>query len=139
MRPPFRDRSRKHAGRGRPGSIGTHRRPTLEMACFQAAPWVYEMTSSLCLAVTTITFCLPLVAFAQEITLTPKPGVTTEEVILTHEEVIVTGSNIPTAEEVGPQPVDTYHKDDIARLGVRSALILFRSCPWLLARRSMRI
>jgi hypothetical protein len=24
------------------------------------------------------------------------------------ERVIVTGSNIPTAEEVGPNPVDTY-------------------------------
>ena len=36
-------------------------------------------------------------------------------------EVIVTGSNIPTAEEVGPQPVDTYRSVDIERLGVRSA------------------
>src|SRR5438094_3345181 len=37
----------------------------------------------------------------------------------TAERVIVTGSNIPTAEEVGPNPVDTYRRDDITRLGVR--------------------
>ena len=36
-------------------------------------------------------------------------------------EVIVTGSNIPTSEEVGPNPVDTYRKEDITRLGVRTA------------------
>jgi fructose-specific component phosphotransferase system IIB-like protein len=29
------------------------------------------------------------------------------------ERVIVTGSNIPTAEEVGPNPVDTYRSEDI--------------------------
>src|ERR1700739_2018794 len=38
----------------------------------------------------------------------------------TAERVIVTGSNIPTAEEVGPNPVDTYSRDDINRLGVRT-------------------
>ena len=36
-------------------------------------------------------------------------------------EVIVTGSNIPTAEEVGPNPVDTYRPEDIEKLGARSA------------------
>src|SRR5439155_8813779 len=29
------------------------------------------------------------------------------------ERVIVTGSNIPTAEETGPNPVDTYRPQDI--------------------------
>src|SRR6266403_962588 len=38
----------------------------------------------------------------------------------TAERVIVTGSNIPTAEEVGPNPVDTYRRDDITRLGART-------------------
>jgi len=33
------------------------------------------------------------------------------------ERVIVTGSNIPTAEEVGPNPVDTYRTEDIEKLG----------------------
>jgi iron complex outermembrane receptor protein len=41
----------------------------------------------------------------------------------------VTGSNIPTAEEVGPQPVDTYRRDDIFRLGVRSATDLIQKLP----------
>src|ERR1700745_3048881 len=36
------------------------------------------------------------------------------------ERVIVTGSNIPSAEETGPNPVDTYRPADIERLGVRN-------------------
>ncbi|PYI70209.1 MAG: hypothetical protein DMF08_12040, partial [Verrucomicrobia bacterium] len=31
------------------------------------------------------------------------------------ERVIVTGSNIPTAEETGPNPVDTYRPADIEK------------------------
>jgi outer membrane receptor for ferrienterochelin and colicin len=45
------------------------------------------------------------------------------------ERVIVTGSNIPTAEEVGPNPVDTYRRDDITRLGVRSSTDLIHKLP----------
>ena len=45
------------------------------------------------------------------------------------ERVIVTGSNIPTAEEVGPQPVDTYRHDDITRLGVRTSTDLILKLP----------
>ena len=37
------------------------------------------------------------------------------------ERVIVTGSNIPTAQEVGPNPVDTYRPVDIEKLGIRNA------------------
>jgi outer membrane receptor protein involved in Fe transport len=37
------------------------------------------------------------------------------------ERIIVTGSNIPTAEEVGPNPVDTYRPADIEKLGIRNA------------------
>src|SRR4030088_248328 len=33
------------------------------------------------------------------------------------ERVIVTGSNIPTAEEVGPNPVDNYNRADINKSG----------------------
>src|SRR5438045_6152112 len=51
-------------------------------------------------------------AFAQE---TAAPGVA--EV----ERVIVTGSNIPTAEETGPNPVDTYRPADLEKLGIRNA------------------
>ena len=37
------------------------------------------------------------------------------------ERVIVTGSNIPSAQEVGPNPVDTYPTADIETLGIRNA------------------
>src|SRR5947199_5211531 len=37
------------------------------------------------------------------------------------ERVIVTGSSIPTAEETGPNPVDTYRPADIEKLGIRNA------------------
>jgi iron complex outermembrane receptor protein len=53
---------------------------------------------------------LPSVAFGQEIA-----GIA--EV----ERVIVTGSNIPTAEETGPNPVDTYRPADLEKLGIRNA------------------
>src|SRR5262245_44305173 len=63
----------------------------------------------------------PLVpAVSQDITPTPSPQ-TAGQLTATMVEVIVTGSNIPTAEEVGPLPVDTYRKADIERLGIRNA------------------
>jgi iron complex outermembrane recepter protein len=43
--------------------------------------------------------------------------------------VIVTGSNIPTAEETGPNPVDTYRPADIEKLGIRSATDLQTFLP----------
>jgi iron complex outermembrane recepter protein len=45
------------------------------------------------------------------------------------ERVIVTGSNIPTAEEVGPNPVDTYRPEDIEKLGIRTATDLTQKLP----------
>src|SRR5215467_16204378 len=45
------------------------------------------------------------------------------------ERVIVTGSNIPTAEEVSPNPVDTYRPADIERLGVRNSTDLLAALP----------
>ena len=48
----------------------------------------------------------------------PQPAGTTAEV----ERVIVTGSNIPSAEETGPNPVDTYRAEDIQKLGELSRL-----------------
>jgi iron complex outermembrane receptor protein len=45
------------------------------------------------------------------------------------QRVIVTGSNIPTAEEVGPNPVDTYRRDDITRLGARTPTDLIERLP----------
>jgi iron complex outermembrane receptor protein len=45
------------------------------------------------------------------------------------QRVIVTGSNIPTAEEVGPNPVDTYRPADIEKLGIRNATDLTTFLP----------
>jgi iron complex outermembrane receptor protein len=45
------------------------------------------------------------------------------------ERVVVTGSNIPTAEETGPNPVDTYRPQDIEKLGIRSATDLQEFIP----------
>src|SRR6266536_6604129 len=116
------------AGRRRPGSIGTHQRRTLEMACPQAVLRICELASSLCPLVIAIVFCPLLTTFAQESTPTPTPR-TAGEPVATTFEVIVTGSNIPTAEEVGPQPVDTYRRVDLERLGVRSATDLVQKLP----------
>src|SRR6266571_9462599 len=45
------------------------------------------------------------------------------------ERVVVTGSNIPTAEETGPNPVDTYRPQDIEKLGIRNATDLLNKLP----------
>ena len=45
------------------------------------------------------------------------------------DRIIVTGSNIPSAAEVGPNPVDTYNKDDITRLGARTPTDLIQRLP----------
>src|SRR5438874_2373715 len=56
----------------------------------------------------------------------PTPGIPTEA---DAERVVVTGSNIPTAEEVGPNPVDTYRPEDIEKLGVRNTTDLLTKLP----------
>src|SRR6266487_5147136 len=78
------------------------------------------------LGIITGAFSPLLVALAQDITPTPTAA---GQPVVTAVEVIVTGSNIPTAEEVGPQPVDTYRRDDITRLGVRSATDFVQKMP----------
>jgi iron complex outermembrane recepter protein len=45
------------------------------------------------------------------------------------ERVIVTGSNIPTAEETGPNPVDTYRPADLEKLGARNSTDLLTNLP----------
>src|SRR5439155_26379660 len=45
------------------------------------------------------------------------------------ERVVVTGSNIPTAEETGPNPVDTCRPQDIEKLGIRNATDLTTFIP----------
>ncbi len=43
------------------------------------------------------------------------------------ERIVVTGSNIPTAEEVGPNPVLTIDRDAIEKSGERTAEDLIRN------------
>src|SRR5438128_10757536 len=45
------------------------------------------------------------------------------------ERVIVTGSNIPTAEETGPSPVETYRPQAIEKPGIRNATDLQEFIP----------
>ena len=45
------------------------------------------------------------------------------------ERVIVTGSNIPTAEEVGPNPVSTYTRDVLEKSGERTTEEFLRNLP----------
>src|SRR6516225_7336786 len=67
-----------------------------------------------------VSFVFGASAFAQE----PTPPGTVEV-----ERVIVTGSSIPTAEEVGPNPVDTYRPADLEKLGVRNGTDLLTNLP----------
>ena len=55
----------------------------------------------------------------------PQPAGATAEV----ERVIVTGSNIPSAEETGPNPVDTYRAEDIQKLGELSRFRYTKAYP----------
>jgi iron complex outermembrane receptor protein len=59
----------------------------------------------------------------------PPPAQVTTGATAEVERIIVTGSNIPTAEEVGPNPVDTYRPADIEKLGVRNATDLTTFLP----------
>src|SRR5262245_34231215 len=72
--------------------------------------------------------CSSLVTFAQNPSPTPTPQTADQTGVIT-AEVIVTGSNIPTAEEVGPQPVVTYRREDIFNFGVRSATDFVQKLP----------
>jgi iron complex outermembrane recepter protein len=56
-------------------------------------------------------------------TASPSPTVAPVEA----ERVIVTGSNIPTAEEVGPNPVDVVNRDQIDKAGERTTEELVRN------------
>src|SRR5205814_6328484 len=60
----------------------------------------------------------------------PTPGIPTEAEA---DRVVVTGSNIPTAEETGPDPVDTYRPEDIEKLGARNPTDLLTKLPQVMA------
>ena len=59
----------------------------------------------------------------------PPPGAPAPASQAEVERVVVTGSNIPTAEETGPNPVDTYRPQDIEKLGIRNATDLQEFIP----------
>src|SRR5436309_13157794 len=85
-----------------------------------------RLVIGVCLAISAAVFCPGLVTSAQDLALTSQtaaqPGVTIEP-------VIVTGSNIPTAEETGPNPVDTYRPADLEKLGIRNTTDLTTFLP----------
>ena len=66
---------------------------------------------------------------AQAIAAAPRLAQVTTGATAEVERVIVTGSNIPTAEETGPNPVDTYRPADIEKLGIRNATDLTTFLP----------
>jgi len=69
---------------------------------------------------------LASISFGQETVSTSRDA---DQRVAIVAEVIVTGSNIPTAEEVGPNPVDTYRPADIEKLGIRNATDLTTFLP----------
>jgi iron complex outermembrane receptor protein len=68
-------------------------------------------------------------AFAQNPPPPPPPGAASPPAVAEAERVIVTGSNIPTAEEVGPNPVDTYNRETIDKSGERTTEQFLQSIP----------
>src|SRR5207249_3704613 len=73
-------------------------------------------------AIATTGVLLPSGIYAQE-------GPSSATGVAEMERVIVTGSNIPTAEETGPNPVDTYRPADLEKLGIRNATDLLTNLP----------
>jgi iron complex outermembrane recepter protein len=89
---------------------------------------------------TAISFVMIASAFAQEPAPAPggpppgiaapnAPAAVTGNTEATAERVIVTGSNIPTAEEVGPNPVLNLNRDLINKSGDRTTEQLLRNLP----------
>jgi iron complex outermembrane recepter protein len=74
------------------------------------------------------TLFLGSTVLGQDAVRSPDTGVGTPDIAET-KRLIVTGSNIPTAEEVGPNPVDTYRREDITRMGARSPSDLIQRIP----------
>jgi iron complex outermembrane receptor protein len=73
-----------------------------------------------------ILLLLASISFGQETVSTSRDA---DQRVAIVAEVIVTGSNIPTAEEVGPNPLDTYRPADIEKLGIRNATDLTTFLP----------
>src|SRR5919197_1559309 len=91
-----------------------------------------RMTLVACVGITLI---IASNAYAQDLppasaVLAPPPaGVAPAPPVTEAERVIVTGSNIPTAEEVGPNPVDTYNRENITTSGRTTTEQFLQSLP----------
>jgi iron complex outermembrane receptor protein len=72
---------------------------------------------------------LPAQAIVPAALRSPPPAQVTTAATAEVARVIVTGSNIPTAEETGPNPVDTYRPADLEKLGIRNATDLTTFLP----------
>ena len=72
---------------------------------------------------------LPAQAIVAPALRSPPPAQVTTGATAEVQRVIVTGSNIPTAEETGPNPVDTYRPADLEKLGIRNATDLTTFLP----------
>ena len=94
-------------------------RPTIRQTAFAAAVVV-----SLLIAPN-----VPAQAIVSAAIASPPPAQVTTGATAEVERVIVTGSSIPTAEETGPNPVDTYRPADIEKLGIRNATDLTTFLP----------
>src|SRR5438477_1248639 len=142
MRPLARRRSWKHSrshpvwgahapSRAGDGALAIANFPRSEDSPARAPNYAREaraLPNQRCLAIIAIVLFLVISMQAQESTPTSTPQ-TAGEPVATTFEVIVTGSNIPTSEEVGPHPVDTYRRVDIERLGARSATDFVQKLP----------
>ena len=93
--------------------------PSISQAVFAAAVGVSLL----------ITPKLPAQAIAPAAISSPPPAQLRTGATVEVERVIVTGSNIPTAEETGPNPVDTYRPADLEKLGIRNATDLTTFLP----------
>src|SRR5213082_3418249 len=78
------------------------------------------------LGIVGIPLLLASISFGQQTVSTSREA---DRRVATVVEVIVTGSNIPTAEETGPNPVDTFRPADIEKLGIRNATDLTTFLP----------
>src|SRR5213080_2961934 len=78
------------------------------------------------LGIVGIPLLLASISFGQQTVSTSREA---DRRVATVVEVIVTGSNIPTAEETGPNPVDTYRPADLEKLGIRNTTDLTTFLP----------
>src|SRR5947199_2834160 len=85
-----------------------------------------RMTLAACVG---ITLTIASNAFAQNPPPPPPPGAAPAPATAEAERVIVTGSNIPTAEEVGPNPVLDFNRDNINKSGEHTTEQFLLSLP----------